>query len=127
MIDALKNTNTRLIVVGGAGSLYVDEEKKVRLLNTEEFPKQFFPVAFNQTQNLDELRETENLNWTFISPAAFLDPAGERTGKYKTSDDNLILNSKNESYISYADYAIALVDEIEHPKHLNTRFAVVSV
>ena len=62
LIDALKNTNTRLIVVGGAGSLYVDEEKKVRLLNTEEFPKQVFQVAFNQTQNLDELRETKNLN-----------------------------------------------------------------
>ncbi|KAG2210715.1 hypothetical protein INT46_010641 [Mucor plumbeus] len=127
LIDALKNTNTRLIVVGGAGSLYVDEEKKVRLLNTEEFPKQFFPIAFSQTQNLDELRESENLNWTFISPAAFFDPAGERTGEYKTGDDNFILNSKNESYISYADYAIALVDEIERPKHLNARFAVVSV
>ena len=66
MIDALKNTNTKLIVVGRAGSLYVDEEKKVRLLNTEEFPKQVFQVAFNQTQNLDELRETKNLNILII-------------------------------------------------------------
>lgn len=127
LINALKNTNTRLIVVGGAGSLYVDEENKVRLLETEAFPKQFLPTATAQGQNLDELRASTDLKWTFISPAAFFDPEGARTGEYKTSNDKFILNSKNESYISYADYAIALVDEIEHPKHLNARFAVVSV
>ncbi|CAO3607854.1 unnamed protein product [Mucor fragilis] len=127
LINALKNTNTRLIVVGGAGSLYVDEDNKIRLLETEAFPKQYLATATAQGENLNELRASTDLKWTFISPAAFFDPEGARSGEYKTSDDKFILNSKNESYISYADYAIALVDEIEHPKHPNARFAVVSV
>lgn len=127
LINALKNTDTRLIVVGGAGSLYVDEENKIRLLDTEAFPKQFLPTATAQGENLNELRASTDLKWTFISPAAFFDPEGARTGEYKTSDDKFILNSNNESYVSYADYSIALVDEIEHSKHLNARFAVVSV
>jgi putative NADH-flavin reductase len=127
LINILKNIKTRLIVVGGAGSLYADEKTKTRLLDTEAFPKEYLPIAQNQGKNLEDLRASENVNWTFISPAAFFDPAGERTGKYKTGKDNLVLNSENKSYISYADYAIAFVDEIENPKHLNSRFAVVSV
>jgi putative NADH-flavin reductase len=68
------------------------------------------------------------LNWLLVSPAAFFVSAGKRTGKYKTSDDNLIMDSKNESYIFYAGYFIAVVDEIEYPKHFNTTgFAVGSV
>jgi putative NADH-flavin reductase len=126
LINLLENTETRLIVVGGAGSLYADEKTKTRLLDTEAFPKEYLPIAQNQGKNLEDLRASENVNWTFISPAAIFDPAGERTGKYKTGKDNLVLNSENKSYISYADYAIAFVDEIESPKHLNSRFAVVS-
>lgn len=127
LINAMKGApNTTLIVVGGAGSLFVDEEKTTPLFETPEFPKEFFATALNQGKNLEDLQATRFIKWTFISPAAFFNPAGKRTGSYKIGKDNVILNSKGQSYISYADYAIAVVDEIESQDHINERFTVVS-
>jgi putative NADH-flavin reductase len=126
LINLLKNKNTRLVVVGGAGSLFVDENKTIKLYETPEFPKEYIPISINQSKNLDELEKTEDLNWTFISPSAIFDPNGEKTGKYKIGKDNLIVNKNNQSYISYSDYAIAVIDEIENPKHIKTRFCLVS-
>ncbi|TQR20115.1 NAD(P)-dependent oxidoreductase [Psychrobacillus vulpis] len=126
LIEALKGTNTRAIVVGGAGSLYVDEDKTVRVIDTPDFPDIFKPTATGQGRNLKELQETPDIKWTFVSPAGHFDPEGKRTGSYQSGKDNLILNSKGDSYISYADYAIAIVDEIENPQHENERFSVVS-
>ncbi|WP_100486076.1 NAD(P)-dependent oxidoreductase [Sporolactobacillus pectinivorans] len=125
LIRALSGTDTRLIVVGGAGSLYVDEAETVRLIDTPEFPKQFFEAASKQTKNLEELQQSENLNWTFLSPSAMF-ALGKRTGHYKTGHNRLLVNSDGKSYVSYEDYAAALVDEMEHPEHLNERFTVVS-
>lgn len=125
LIEALKGTSTRLIVVGGAGSLFVDEDKTVRVIDTPEFPDMFKPTAKGQARNLQELQETSELSWTFISPSAIFDPEGKRTGSYQTGKDHLLVNSKGESYISYADFAIAVVDEVENLKHLNQRFTVV--
>ncbi|MFN2744582.1 MULTISPECIES: NAD(P)-dependent oxidoreductase [Bacillus] len=116
---------TRLIVVGGAGSLYVDEEKTTRLYETPDFPKEYWPTAKNQGQNLEDLKEANGLKWTFISPAAFFNPEGKRTGAYKKGRENLIVNTAGESYVSYADYAIAVVDEAEKGEHINERFTVV--
>jgi len=118
--------NTRLIVVGGAGSLFVDEAKTVRLVDTPEFPDPFKATASNQAQNLQDLRESSGVQWTFVSPSAFFNAEGARTGKYETGLDNLLVNSKGQSHVSYADFAIAIVDEIENPKHLQARFTVVS-
>ncbi|WP_239615583.1 NAD(P)-dependent oxidoreductase [Cohnella mopanensis] len=127
LIQALQGTPaTRLIVVGGAGSLFVDEAKSVRLIDTPEFPDIYKPTASNQGKNLEDLRNASGIKWTFLSPAAFFNPEGKRTGSYVTGQDNLIVNSKGESHVSYADYAIAVVDEIENPKHMNARFTVVS-
>jgi putative NADH-flavin reductase len=127
LIEAFKGApDTRLIVVGGAGSLFVDEEKTQRLYETNDFPEAYFPTAKNMANNLRDLEKTNSIKWTYISPAAFFDPQGLRTGKYKVGKDNLIFNSKGESYISYADYAIAVLDEIENQKHINQRFTVVS-
>lgn len=126
LIQILKELpTTRLFIVGGAGSLFVDEGKTVRLMDTEEFPPEYKATAQNQGINLDDLQKTSNLQWTFISPAAFFNPAGKRTGSYTPGKDTVILNSKGASYISYADYAIAMLDEIEKPKHTNQRFTVV--
>lgn len=125
LIEAAKGTDTRIIVVGGAGSLYVDEAKTVKLLDTPEFPDMFKPTATGQGRNLEELQQTTDLNWTFISPSVMFDPEGIRTGTYKAGKDHLLVNSQGESYISYADYAIALVDEIENAKHVKERFTVV--
>ncbi|MFS0762131.1 MULTISPECIES: NAD(P)-dependent oxidoreductase [Peribacillus] len=127
LIDAMKGApQTRLIVVGGAGSLFVDEAKTVRVLDTPEFPKEYFATAFNQSKNLGDLQNATGIQWTFISPSAFFDPQGNRTGGYKLGKDNLLVNSKGESYVSYADFALAALDEIEIPKHINQRFTVVA-
>ncbi|MFL0507171.1 NAD(P)-dependent oxidoreductase [Ureibacillus sp. 179-F W5.1 NHS] len=125
LIKALKGTDTRAIIVGGAGSLYVDEDKTMKVMETPDFPDIFIPTAKGQGRNLQELQETSQITWTFISPSAVFDPEGKRTGSYQSGKDQLLVNSKGESYISYADYAIAVVDEIENPQHINERFTVV--
>ncbi|WP_379971018.1 NAD(P)-dependent oxidoreductase [Ectobacillus sp. sgz5001026] len=125
LIEAGKGTNTKVIVVGGAGSLYVDAEKTLKVLDTPDFPAMFKPTATGQGRNLQELQESTGITWTFVSPSAFFDPEGKRTGSYQAGKDHLLVNAKGESYISYADFAIAIVDEIENPKHVNERFTVV--
>ncbi|MEW9700960.1 NAD(P)-dependent oxidoreductase [Paenibacillus sp. SI8] len=126
LIQALqKQPNTRLIVVGGAGSLYADETKQARVVESPHFPKEYLATAQNQAENLRILEQTKELQWTFISPSAHFE-MGKRTGSYRTGKDQLLVNAKGESYVSYQDYAAALVDEIEHPQHVNERFTVVS-
>jgi hypothetical protein len=127
LINAIKNApNTKLVVVGGAGSLFVDEAKTIKVMDTPDFPKEYLATATNQGKNLEDLQQSEGIKWTFVSPAAFFNPEGKRTGSYKRGKDNLIVNAKGNSYVSYADYAIAVVDEIENPQHVNERFTVVS-
>lgn len=126
LIEALKNVrDTRLIVVGGAGSLYVDEARTVKVVDTPGFPDFVKPTALNQGKNLEILQSTEGLRWTFVSPSANF-AVGERTGAYVKGKDHLLVNSKGESYVSYADYAIAIADELEQPQHIGERFTVVS-
>ena len=125
LCDILSGSKTRLLVVGGAGSLYVDKEHKTQLYNTPDFPKEYLSLAQAQGKELVELRERNDVNWTFISPAADFQAEGERTGKYILAGEELTLNSKNESIISYADYAIAMIDEIEKGKHIKERISVV--
>jgi len=126
LIEAIRGTNTRAIIVGGAGSLFVDENKTIRIADSAEFPDMFKPTARGQARNLKELQETTGISWTFMSPAAIFDPEGVRTGEYQSGKDNILVNAKGESYISYADFAIAVLDEIENPKHKNMRFTVAS-
>ncbi|MCY9141333.1 NAD(P)-dependent oxidoreductase [Peribacillus frigoritolerans] len=127
LIEAMKGApQTKLLVVGGAGSLFVDEAKTIRVLDTPEFPKEYFATAYNQSKNLGDLQNATDIQWTFISPSAFFDPQGNRTGGYKLGKDNLLVNSKGESYVSYADFALAVLDEIENPQHINQRFTVVA-
>jgi len=126
LTDILSGKSKRLLVVGGAGSLYVDPQKTVRLLDTPEFPDSFKPVTSNMGKAFDALSERTDVNWTYLSPAADFNFEGKRTGSYKLGQDNLILNAAGESYVSYADYAIALVDEIKNKAFLGKRFTVVS-
>lgn len=126
LIEALQGApSTRLIVVGGAGSLYVDEALTLRVVDTPEFPDLFKQTALNQAKNLADLRASSGIRWTFVSPSAFFDPAGKRTGAYRKGAENLLVNAQGNSYVSYADFAIAIVDEIENPRHENARFTVV--
>ncbi len=117
--------NTKLLVVGGAGSLFVDEEKTTRVFETPGFPKEYLATAQNQGKNLEILQQTNDITWTFISPSALF-ALGKRTGSYTAGKDNLLVNAKGDSYVSYEDFAVATLDEIENPKHVNERFTVVS-
>ncbi|KGE16589.1 NAD(P)-dependent oxidoreductase [Paenibacillus wynnii] len=126
LIEALRNLpGTRLIVVGGAGSLYVDEAKTLKVIDTPGFPDFVKPTASNQAKNLEILQGTDVLSWTFVSPSATF-ALGERTGSYIKGKDHLLVNSKGESYVSYEDYAVAIVDEMEKPEHIRERFTVAS-
>lgn len=108
---------TRLVVVGGAGSLLV--APGVRLLDTPDFPAAYKAEALVGADALAALRSSgPEVDWTYLSPAPELTP-GERTGTYRVGDDSPVGES-----ISYDDYAVALVDELERPAHRRTRFTV---
>ena len=125
LCDILKGSKTRLVIVGGAGSLYVNPEHTVQVIDTPDFPEEFKPLAGAQVKQLEELRKRDDVKWTYISPAGDFQADGERTGKYILGGEELTLNSKGESIISYADYAIGLVDEIEKGNHIQQRISLV--
>ncbi|WP_298703104.1 SDR family oxidoreductase [uncultured Veillonella sp.] len=125
LADLLSGSTTRLLVVGGAGSLYVNKEHTVQLLDTPEFPKVFYPLAKAQTDELAALRKRNDVKWTFVSPAADFQAEAPRAGEYILAGEEFTLNDKGESVVSYADYAIAMVDEIEAGKHVQERISVV--
>ncbi|MBO6291292.1 MAG: NAD(P)H-binding protein [Selenomonas sp.] len=125
LCDILSGTETRLLIVGGAGSLYVNPEHTLQVKDGADFPAMFLPLANAQGQELEEHRKRSDVKWTFISPAGDFQAEGERTGKYILAGEELTLNSRGESIISYADYAIAMVDEIEKGKHIQQRISVV--
>jgi len=126
LCDVLSGTDTRLLVVGGAGSLYVNPEHTVCVADGPDFPDLFKPLAAAMAKALAELREREDVKWTYISPAGDFQAEGERTGAYILGGEELTLNAKGESVISYADYAIAMVDEAVKGNNIRKRISVVS-
>ncbi|MGN0516768.1 NAD(P)-dependent oxidoreductase [Eubacterium sp.] len=125
LCNILSGTDVRLLVVGGAGSLYINPEHTVQVMNGPDFPDMFKPLAAAQGKALEELRLRKDVKWTFISPAGDFQAEGERTGKYILAGEELTLNSKGESIISYADYAIAMIDEATKGNHIQERISVV--
>lgn len=125
LCDILSDTDTRLLVVGGAGSLYVNPEHTMTVSETPDFPEMFKPLASAMAEALSDLRERDDVRWTYISPAGDFQAEGERTGEYILAGEELTLNDRGESIISYADYAIAMVDEIESGDHIQQRISVV--
>ena len=125
LCDILSDTDTRLLVVGGAGSLYVNPEHTMTVSETPDFPEIFKPLASAMAEALSDLRERDDVRWTYISPAGDFQAEGERTGEYILAGEELTLNDRGESIISYADYAIAMVDEIESGDHIQQRISVV--
>jgi putative NADH-flavin reductase len=122
-VDSIANLvatlgNRRLLVVGGAGSLQVDG---VRLVDSPDFPDAYKAEALKGADTLALLRDAaDDVDWTYLSPAPVIAP-GERTGSYKVA-----LETPAGDQISIPDYAVALVDEIEHPQHVRERFTVAS-
>ena len=108
LCDILSGTKVRLLVVGGAGSLYVNPEHTLQV-----------------NEALAELRKRSDVQWTYLSPAGDFVADGERTGEYLLGGEEYFVNDKGESRISYADYAIAMIDEIENANNIQKRFSVI--
>lgn len=125
LCDVLSGTDVRLLVVGGAGSLYVNPEHTVQVKDLDSFPNIFKPLANNMGEALAELRKRNDVKWTYLSPAGDFVADGARTGKYITGGEEYFVNDKGESRISYADYAIAMIDEVENAAHVGERFSVI--
>jgi len=127
ILEGVKRSGVkRVLVVGGAGSLYVTPG--VQLVDTESFkshvPPNIVPGAKAARDALDEIREESALDWTFLSPAAMLKP-GERKGAFRIGSDDLLMDGDgNAAGISVQDLAVAIVDELENPKHVQRRFTV---
>lgn len=126
LCDVLSGTSTRLLVVGGAGSLYVNPEHTACVADGPNFPDMFKPLAAAMAKALGELRQRKDVQWTYISPAGDFQAEGDRAGKYILGGEELVLNSKGESVISYADYAIAMIDEATKGNHIQERISVVA-
>ena len=111
---------SRLIVVGGCGSLYFSPG--VTVLDSGHWPQQYVPIAKSHMKALSALRSC-GINWTYFSPPMLITP-GERTGKFRLGGDDLITDVEGNSRVSFEDYAIALVDEVEKPAHERARFTI---
>ena len=125
LCDALSNTQTRLLIVGGAGSLYLDKNHTQQLYKSPDFPEIYRPLAAAQAKELDELRKRNDVKWTFVSPAADFQPDAPKTGKYILAGEEFTVNSKGESVISYADYATAMIDEATKGNHIQQRISLL--
>ena len=123
--DILSGSDTRLLVVGGAGSLYLNPEHSLTVTQGPDFPEAFKPLALAMGTALTELRKRDDVRWTYIAPACDFQAEGERTGEYILSGEELTVNERGESIISYADFAVAMLDEIESGNHVGQRISVV--
>lgn len=123
--EAVKKSGIkRYIIVGGAGSLFV--APNVQLIDTPQFPAEWKPGALAARDYLDILKKENELDWTYLSPAIEMNPGTphERKGTYRTGLDNPVFDANNKSTISVEDLAVAIIDEVENPKHIRVRFTV---
>ena len=125
LCDLLSGTKTRLLVVGGAGSLYLNKEHTLQVMDTPDFPAMFKPLATAQGNALADLRKRDDVLWTFVSPAGDFRAEEPKSGKWIWGGEELTLNSKGESIIGYADYAAAFVEEIIGGKNIQKRISLV--
>ncbi|MGN1078430.1 MAG: NAD(P)-dependent oxidoreductase, partial [Candidatus Gallimonas sp.] len=125
LCDLLSGTDVRLLVVGGAGSLYVNREHTLQVKDLPSFPDEYRPLATVQGEALDDLRKRTDVNWTFLSPACNFVADGKRTGKYLLGGEEYFENAQGVSEISYADYAIAMIDEVANGEHVRERISVI--
>ena len=122
LLEAVRKSGVkRYLAVGGAGSLEVAPGKLLK--DSDAIPPEWLPVINEGAELHKLLRADQQLDWTFFSPAAVIG-AGERTGKFRLGGDQLITRADGKSVISYDDYAIALVDELENPQHIHKRFTI---
>ncbi|MDF1776570.1 MAG: NAD(P)-dependent oxidoreductase [Rhizobiaceae bacterium] len=120
IVSAVKDSGVkRYVVVGGAGSLlHADGTEEIQSL-----PEPFKPNSLKGSELLELLKKTDALDWTFISPSRLFRP-GERTGRFRYGKDHLLIDEEGNSKISFEDFALALVDELEQPRYIRQRFTV---
>ncbi|GKT02692.1 NAD(P)-dependent oxidoreductase [Furfurilactobacillus entadae] len=126
LIDITTHTSIRLMVVGGAGSLFTDSNKTMRRYDAADFPVVVRPISVSMGSALTLLQKSDDLHWTYISPADNFKFEGKKTGRYKLGGDVMVFDTDGKSEISYADYAAAFMDELQQPQHLNEHISVVS-
>ncbi|QPS71700.1 SDR family oxidoreductase [Lactococcus garvieae] len=124
LADLVEDTDKRLLIVGGAGSLYLTPEHDLALYQSEGFPEAFKPLATAMSDSLVELRKRNNVKWTYVSPAADFQADGEPTGDYVIAGEEFTLNDKGESIISYADYAKAMINIALEGNYVGQRISV---
>lgn len=114
----------RLIVVGGAGSLFIAPGQQI--VDTDSFPKEWKPGALAARDYLNILKEENELDWTFVSPAIEMHQgtSGTRLGTYRTGLDSPVFDKDMRSIISVEDLSLAIADELEKPQHIRKRFTV---
>jgi len=124
LADLLAGKSNRLLVVGGAGSLFVDSTLTTRVVDLPAFPADWKPLASAMGAAFEELKKRNDVRWTYVSPSASFDATGKRTGSYQVGGDLLLSNAAGNSEISYSDYAIAMIDEVEKGKFIRKRITV---
>ncbi|OZG62214.1 MULTISPECIES: SDR family oxidoreductase [Bifidobacterium] len=124
LADILSGTDTRLLVVGGAGSLFLDATHTAQVQDLESFPEVFKPLANAMGNQLVELRKRDDVNWTYVSPAADFQAEGERKGEYVLAGEEYTADANGVSALSYADYAVAMVDLAVNGGHVRERISV---
>ena len=122
----LRQTNTRYLKIGGAGTLYINEMHTKQLKDRDNYPVEMLPLADVLCESLDRLRSYSDLAWTYVTPAFNYDPDGIATGKYRIDGEEFLATSDDDSYISYADFATALLDIIESKSYIRQRITLVS-
>lgn len=124
ILDGAALADTPTIVVGGAASLKIQADAEVTVLDAPDFlPASVLPIARACAQQFELIMTHDSADWTYICPPAQLTP-GERKGRYRLGTDHLVLDAEGKSSISMEDFAVAILDEAETPKHSNVRFTV---
>ena len=127
LVQILAGKRAKFLAVGGAGSLYMDTSHTTMLMDTPDFPKEYIPIARAETEGLAVLRNTQGLNWVYVSPPAVFIPDAPKSGKYKIIGEEFEVNSKGESKISYADYAIAMIEIALDSTYSKQRVGVIGL
>ena len=123
LLAGIAGTGARLLVVGGAGSLTLPGAGALRVSDDPNFPAPWMDIALACNDQLEVCRTEAGVDWAYLSPAALLEP-GERTGSYRLGTDELLIDAEGNSTISMEDLAVALIDEVERPRHHRARFTV---
>ncbi|MBI5975738.1 NAD(P)-dependent oxidoreductase [Staphylococcus canis] len=126
LADLVKGTSIRLMFVGGAGRLYLDKNKTKRVVDNRGIPSSMRPTVENMVKAYEALTQTQDVNWTYVSPSGNFDFNGPETGEYRIGTDYILTNNNGESYVSYKDYSLAFLDEVEKNEHPNQGIMVVS-